>query len=76
MGVDIFCDSAQGVWPCLAPFIDPRSMDTAERCGIGRDIDVMDAVLGKDPMQMCKLASALTMVRLEKKAGLSDERTA
>ena len=66
VGVDIFFDTAQMVWPSLAPFIDPRSLDTAERCGLGRDVDAIWEAVGKEPEEMCKLASALTNIRLEK----------
>ncbi len=67
VGVDIFFDTAQNVWPSLAPFVDPRSMETAEKCGLGRDVNAIWEAVGKDPEEMCKLASALTMLRLEKK---------
>lgn len=67
VGADIFFDSAQGVWPSLAPFIDPRSKETAKRCGLGGDVDAMWDAVGKDAVEMCKLSSALTKVRLEKK---------
>ncbi|KAI4124499.1 MAG: hypothetical protein LQ338_004762 [Usnochroma carphineum] len=67
VGVDIFCDTAQHIWPCLAPFIDPRSMKTAQQCGLGNDLEEIWEAIGKDPEQMCKLAAALTTVRLEKK---------
>ncbi|ROW11290.1 hypothetical protein VMCG_00868 [Cytospora schulzeri] len=67
VGIDIFFDTAQGVWPCLAPFIDPRSRKTAEAIGIGSDEAVLWREVGEDPVRMCRLASALTYVRLEKK---------
>lgn len=67
VGTDIFFDCAQGVWPSLAPFIDPRSMETAKRCGLGGDVEAMWDAVGKDAVEMCKLSSALTKVRLEKK---------
>ncbi|KAL8689330.1 MAG: hypothetical protein Q9218_004977 [Villophora microphyllina] len=67
VGVDIFCDTAQGIWPSLAPFIDPRSMKTAEQCGLGSDLDAIWEAVGKDPQKMTKLAAALTTVRLDKK---------
>lgn len=63
----VFFDTAQGVWPILAPFIDPRSLDTASNCGLGRDLNSLWKVVGKDPVEMCKLASALTTMRLDKK---------
>ena len=67
VGVDIFFDTAQNVWSSLAPFIDPRSMETAEKCGLGKDANAIWEAVGKDPKEMCKLASALTTLRLEKK---------
>lgn len=67
VGVDIFFDTAQAVWPSLAPFIDPRSLKTAEQCGIGGDVDRLWEEIGKDATQMCRLSSALTRIRLEKK---------
>lgn len=67
VGVDIFFDTAQHVWTSLAPFIDPRSLDTAERCGLGRDVDALWVAVGEDSKEMCKLASALTNIRLERK---------
>ena len=69
VGADIFFDTAQGVWPCLAPFVDPRSLKTAELCGLGGDADRLWEAVGKDAGQMCKLASALTRIRLEKREG-------
>ncbi|KAL8930835.1 MAG: hypothetical protein Q9208_000376 [Pyrenodesmia sp. 3 TL-2023] len=67
VGLDIFCDTAQHIWPCLAPFIDPRSMKTAQQCGLGDDVEKLWAAVGKDPEKMCRLAAALTTVRLDKK---------
>lgn len=69
VGVDIFCDAAQAPWPCLAPFIDPRSMETAKKCGLGNDVKSLWDAVGHDAVEMCKLSSALTMIRLDKKEG-------
>ncbi|MCJ1273476.1 hypothetical protein MMC21_001267 [Puttea exsequens] len=69
VGVDIFCNSVQGIWPQLAPFVDPRSMETAKAVGLGSDVGAMWEAVGKDPVEMCKLASALTMIRLGKVEG-------
>lgn len=66
VGVDIFFGTAQGVWPCLAPFVDPRSLKTAEQLGLGT-VEELWHDAGKDPMEMCRLSTALTTVRLEKK---------
>jgi hypothetical protein len=66
VGLDIFCDTAQGAWPDLAPFIDPRSLETAGQLGLGGVEELWRAV-DKDPTQMCKLALALSKVRLDNK---------
>lgn len=68
VGLDIFCDTAQGVWPCLAPFIDPRSLKVADQLGLG-SVEELWREVDQDPMMMCKLATALTTVRLDKKVG-------
>ena len=39
VGLDIFCDTIQGVWPSMAPFLDPRSLKCAESIGTGKSID-------------------------------------
>ena len=67
VGTDIFFDTAQGIWPCLAPFIDPRSLKTADQCGLGNDVEQLWENVKKDANEMCKLAAALTTIRLEKK---------
>ncbi|KAJ9620518.1 hypothetical protein H2203_007724 [Taxawa tesnikishii (nom. ined.)] len=67
VGLDIFCDTAQGIWPSLAPFLDPRNAKVADAVGIGSDVNGLWEAVGKEPMEMCKLAAALTTVRLEKK---------
>lgn len=66
MGSDIFFDAAQGVWPALAPFVDPRSRATAQTCGLGSESGALWEAVGKNPVEMCKLSSALTMIRLDK----------
>lgn len=71
VGVDIFFDTAQTVWPCLAPFLDPRSAKTADALGLPSDAQALWASkeIDKDPVRMCRLASALTNVRLDKREG-------
>ncbi|KAI9713909.1 MAG: hypothetical protein M1820_000639 [Bogoriella megaspora] len=67
VGINIFCDTIQGLWPCLAPFIDPRSEKTAEQIGLGTDVEKIYEAVEKHPQKMAELAVALTTVRLEKK---------
>ncbi|KAI8966412.1 hypothetical protein F5Y11DRAFT_343474 [Daldinia sp. FL1419] len=67
VGIDIFFDTVQHIWPCLAPFIDPRSLKTAGEIGIGDDVDVLWKEVSENPERMCRLAAALTKVRLDGK---------
>ncbi|KAI1378980.1 hypothetical protein F4677DRAFT_410237 [Hypoxylon crocopeplum] len=68
VGINIFFDTAQHIWPCLAPYIDPRSLKTAESIGIGGDVHALWQEVAENPEQMCRLAAALTKVRLDGKA--------
>lgn len=67
VGVDIFCNTAQHVWPNLAPFVDARSLKTAEQIGIGNNVETLWEHVQKHAAEMCRLCSALTKIRLEKK---------
>lgn len=67
LAVELFFDNAQAVWPCLAPFVDSRSLATAEEVGIGGNVDAMFAEVGRDPVEMCRLARGLSVVRLDKR---------
>ncbi|KIV79953.1 hypothetical protein PV11_07492 [Exophiala sideris] len=71
VGIDIFMDTAQAVWPCLAPFLDPRSAKTADSLGLPSDAQTLweSKEIDQDPVRMCKLTSALTNVRLNKHEG-------
>lgn len=67
VGVDIFCNTAQHIWSSLAPFVDARSLETAKQIGIGNDAETLWEQVGKDAIDMCRLCSALTKIRLEKR---------
>ena len=67
VGIDIFFTTAQHIWPCRAPWIDPRSLATAEKIGLGKVVHALWDEVGRDPEAVCRLAYALTDVRLEKK---------
>ena len=56
LGIDLFCAEAQGVLPCLAPFIDGRSLKTPEQIRLGGDLETLWNQAGKNPRAMCKLA--------------------
>ena len=65
--VDIFFTSIQHLWPSVAPWIAPRSLDAAKQIGIGTDVDAIYEAVGKDPREMCKLARAVSRIKLDKK---------
>ncbi|KAJ5746185.1 hypothetical protein N7520_011367 [Penicillium odoratum] len=67
LGLELFFNNVQSVWPSIAPFLDSRSLQTAEEIGIGRDLDAIYGALGQEPEKMSLLANGLSKVRLEKK---------
>ncbi|KAI1803749.1 hypothetical protein F4811DRAFT_571725 [Daldinia bambusicola] len=67
VGINIFFDTVQHIWTCLAPFVDPRSLKAAKEIGIGDDVHVLWKEVSEDPEQMCRLAAALTKLRLDGK---------
>jgi hypothetical protein len=67
LGVDLFLNNAQSVWPPMAPFLDARSLKTAEELGIGTDLEAIYESLNRDSMRMSRLANGLSHVRLDKK---------
>ncbi|KAE8351523.1 hypothetical protein BDV28DRAFT_18210 [Aspergillus coremiiformis] len=69
LGADLFFNNVQSVWPSIAPFVDRRSLQTADQVGIGTDLDAIYANLKHDSMKMSKLANGLSTARLEKNQG-------
>ncbi|KAL4872598.1 hypothetical protein BDV12DRAFT_161841 [Aspergillus spectabilis] len=69
LGVELFFNNVQSVWPSIAPFVDSRSLQTAEESGLGTDLDAIYADLEKDSVRMCKLANALSAARLDRRVG-------
>ncbi|KAL4887594.1 hypothetical protein BJY04DRAFT_212623 [Aspergillus karnatakaensis] len=69
LGVELFFNNVQSVWPSIAPFVDSRSLQTAEESGLGTDLDSIYADLDKDSVRMCKLANALSAARLDRRVG-------
>lgn len=67
LAVEIFINNAQSVWPAMAPFLDERSLKTAEEIGIGSDLDAIYDAIQRDPVQMSWFANGISAVRLEKK---------
>ncbi|PYI01895.1 hypothetical protein BO78DRAFT_411039 [Aspergillus sclerotiicarbonarius CBS 121057] len=64
LGADLFFNNVQSVWPSIAPFIDGRSLQTADKAGIGTDLDAIYADLGHDSTRMSRLANGLRIVNI------------
>ncbi|KAE8146404.1 hypothetical protein BDV25DRAFT_162585 [Aspergillus avenaceus] len=69
LGVELFLNNVQSVWPDMAPFVDGRSLKTADEVGIGTDMDAIFEELKRDSMKMSRLANGLSTARLEKRQG-------
>ena len=69
LGADLFFNNVQSVWPEIAPFVDRRSLQTADQVGIGTDLDIIYADLNHDSMKMSRLANGLSAARLDKRQG-------
>ncbi|KAJ5165831.1 hypothetical protein N7492_006127 [Penicillium capsulatum] len=67
LGVELFFDNVQSIWPSIAPFVDSRSLKTADEIGIGTDLDAIYGALREDPEEMSLLANGLSAIRLEKR---------
>ncbi|RHZ51387.1 uncharacterized protein CDV56_105004 [Aspergillus thermomutatus] len=67
LGVDLFLNNVQSVWPSMAPFVDARSLKTADEIGISTDLEAIYESLDRDSMRMSRLANGLSHVRLDKK---------
>lgn len=61
-GVDIFFREVQGVWQEVAPFVDRRALESAEKLGLGDRPDLLTRLVTRD--ELPKLLAALTRVRL------------
>jgi endonuclease III len=49
-GAAIFCREVQGVWPDVAPYVDKRAADGAERLGLPRSADRLAALVSTDDL--------------------------
>ncbi|KAE8378758.1 hypothetical protein BDV26DRAFT_291882 [Aspergillus bertholletiae] len=69
LGADLFFNNVQSVWPEIAPFVDQRSLQTADQVGIGTDLEAIYADLKRDSLKMSRLANGLSIARLDKREG-------
>ncbi|MFF9864620.1 endonuclease [Streptomyces sp. NPDC013953] len=63
-GADIFLREAQGVWPELAPYLDDRTLDGAERLGLPTDREELAGLVGRK--ELPALAAALVRAALDR----------
>ncbi|KAJ5488858.1 hypothetical protein N7539_003748 [Penicillium diatomitis] len=73
LGAELFLDNVQSIWPSMAPFIDSRSLRTAEEIGLGNDVSAIYEQLQHDPLRMSTFVSGLSDIRLEHKQHEIDE---
>ncbi|PYH83815.1 hypothetical protein BO82DRAFT_372934 [Aspergillus uvarum CBS 121591] len=64
LGADLFLNNVQSVWPSMAPFLDGRSLETADKVGLGTDLEAIYAELGRDCVSMSRLANGLRIVNI------------
>ncbi|ROT42212.1 hypothetical protein SODALDRAFT_326388 [Sodiomyces alkalinus F11] len=69
VGSDIFLGSIQNFFPNVAPFLDNRSRKTAQKIGLGDDLDKIFEAVASDVARMAQLEVALTKIRLDKREG-------
>ncbi|KAJ5654138.1 hypothetical protein N7490_001141 [Penicillium lividum] len=63
LGLELFFNNVQSVWPSIAPFLDSRSLQTAEEIGMGRDLDAIYGALDQEPEEMSLLANGLSTAK-------------
>lgn len=63
-GASIFAREAQGLWPALAPFVDEKALDGAERVGLPREADTLAGLVDAD--ELPRLTAALVRVALDR----------
>ncbi|UZJ32486.1 endonuclease [Streptomyces endophytica] len=63
-GCDIFLREVQGIWPELAPWVDGKAVQGAERLGLPGDGRELARLVGKD--ELAAFASALVRAALDK----------
>ncbi|MBH5338272.1 endonuclease [Streptomyces pactum] len=68
-GADIFLREVQGVWPEVAPYIDAKATQGAERIGLPGDAEELGRLAGDRAPEV--FAAALVRVALDR--GLADE---
>ena len=66
VGVDIFFREAQVAWDELYPFADRRTLQAAQRLGLGADARALARLAGDDSREFARLAAALVRVGLER----------
>ena len=43
LGAELFLDNVQSIWPSMAPFVDTRSLHTAQEIGLGSNVSAIYA---------------------------------
>ncbi|WP_240134691.1 endonuclease [Streptomyces sp. MUM 178J] len=73
-GVSIFLREAQGVWSDLAPYLDGKALDGAERLGLPRDPEALAGLVPE--RELPALAAALVRAALDREVAEEVRRAA
>jgi endonuclease III len=73
-GADIFLREAQRVWPEVAPYVDRKALDGADRLGLPKDPDRLVKLAGRT--QPAVLAAALVRAAIDKEVAEDSLRRA
>jgi endonuclease III len=65
-GADIFLREVQGLWPEVAPHLDAKALQGAERLGLPKDPERLAALV--EPDELPRLAAALVRTALERRS--------
>ena len=69
LGVELFFETAQAVWPSLGPFVGQRNLKALREMGVEESVESIWEGLGRDGGKMARLCAAVAGARLEGRVG-------
>ena len=69
LGVELFLERAQAVWPSLAPFIGKRDLKVLREIGVEESVEDIYMSLNRASKRISRLCGAMAKARLEGKKG-------
>jgi hypothetical protein len=65
LGIELFFETAQAVWPELGPFVGERNLKALREMGVSESVEEIFDGLSGDAAGMARLCAAVARVRLE-----------